>query len=151
MYIGRTHERRELGNPYVIRGEREGGLAVGTGHSLRMHQKAVELYAEWWRTGKLRSDAGAGIKVTSHSTQGDLLKQREAATEALADRVRGGEKLMLLCHCVPFPCHGQVLAEEIQRRARSGNSRAGGLPPELRKLYDAWRSVAWDPAAHEAA
>ena len=95
--------------------------------------------------------AGPGINVTSHATQGDLLSQREAAMEALADRVRGGEKLMLLCHCVPFPCHGQVLAAEILRRARSGSSRAGELPPELRELYDAWRSVAWDPGTHDAA
>ena len=97
--------------------------------------------------------AGPGINVTSHATQGDLLSQREAATEALADRVRGGEKLMLLCHCVPFafPCHGQVLAAEILRRARSGPSRAGELPMQLRELYNAWRSEAWDPGAHEAA
>ena len=150
MYIGRTHERREMGNPYTIRGEREGGLAAGTGRTLRLHQTAVELYEEWLTTGKLRIDAGPGIKVTGIGKIGELRSQREAAMEALADRVRGGEKLMLLCHCVPFPCHGQVLAAEILRRARSGSSRAGELPPELRDLYDAWRSVAWDPVMHDA-
>ena len=151
MYIGRIHERRELGNPYAVRGERGGGTGEGMGHKLRQHERAVELYTEWLRTGHLRMDAGPGIAVTAQrATRGELQSQREAAIEALADRVRGGEKLMLLCHCVPLPCHGQVLAVEVMRRARDGRSRASELPPELRELYDAWRSEVWDPHTGDA-
>ena len=65
VYIGRTRARRELGNPYAIRGEREGGSAAGTGHSLQHHKRAVELHTEWLQTGRLRNDAGPGISVTT--------------------------------------------------------------------------------------
>ena len=42
-----------------------------------------------------------------------------AATEALADRIRDGERLVLICWCSPKPCHGDLIIAEINRRLRS--------------------------------
>jgi hypothetical protein len=38
------------------------------------------------------------------------------ATEALAQRVRSGERLVLMCWCWPKPCHGRLIVAEINRR-----------------------------------
>ena len=39
-----------------------------------------------------------------------------AATEALAERVRKGERLVCMCWCWPKRCHGNVIIDEIKRR-----------------------------------
>ena len=36
-----------------------------------------------------------------------------AATAALAERVRKGERLVLMCWCWPKPCHGNLIIAEI--------------------------------------
>jgi len=39
-----------------------------------------------------------------------------AATATLAQRVRKGERLVLMCWCWPKPCHGNLIVAEINRR-----------------------------------
>ena len=39
-----------------------------------------------------------------------------AATEALAERVRKGERLVCMCWCWPAPCHGSLIVNEVKRR-----------------------------------
>jgi uncharacterized protein DUF4326 len=39
-----------------------------------------------------------------------------AATEALAERVRKGERLVCMCWCWPKPCHGNIIIDAIKRR-----------------------------------
>ena len=39
-----------------------------------------------------------------------------AATEALAERVKTGERIVALCWCWPKPCHGTLIIDEIKRR-----------------------------------
>ena len=39
-----------------------------------------------------------------------------AATEALAELVRKGERIVCTCWCWPKPCHGNVIVDEIRRR-----------------------------------
>jgi hypothetical protein len=39
-----------------------------------------------------------------------------AATATLAERVRKGERLVLMCWCWPKPCHGNLIVAEINRR-----------------------------------
>jgi hypothetical protein len=39
-----------------------------------------------------------------------------AATDALAERVRKGERLVCMCWCWPKPCHGAIIIDEIKRR-----------------------------------
>ena len=43
-----------------------------------------------------------------------------AATEALAERVRNGERVVCMCWCWPRKCHGTVIIEEIKRRLQCG-------------------------------
>lgn len=38
-----------------------------------------------------------------------------AATEQLAQRVRAGERLVLMCWCHPKPCHGDIIKDRIER------------------------------------
>jgi Domain of unknown function (DUF4326) len=49
-----------------------------------------------------------------------------AATAALAERIRKGERLVLMCWCWPKPCHGNLIIAEINRRLgfRSDDARA---------------------------
>jgi hypothetical protein len=39
-----------------------------------------------------------------------------AATEAIAKRVRDGERIVCMRWCWPKPCHGNVIVDEIRRR-----------------------------------
>jgi hypothetical protein len=39
-----------------------------------------------------------------------------AATGALTERARKGERLVLICWCWPKPCHGNRIVAEINRR-----------------------------------
>ena len=39
-----------------------------------------------------------------------------AATEALAERVRKGERLVCMCWCWPKRCHGAIIIDQIKRR-----------------------------------
>ena len=51
---------------------------------------------------------------------------RDSAIRAMATRLRRGEKLHLLCHCTPGPCHATPLAQQItatmQRDTGGGES-----------------------------
>jgi hypothetical protein len=49
-----------------------------------------------------------------------------AATAALVERIRKGERLVLMCWCWPKPCHGNLIIAEINRRLgfRSDDARA---------------------------
>jgi hypothetical protein len=39
-----------------------------------------------------------------------------AATQALPERVKAGERIVCLCWCWPKPCHGTLIIDEINRR-----------------------------------
>ena len=39
-----------------------------------------------------------------------------AATQALAERVKAGERIVAMCWCWPKPCHGTLIIDEIKRR-----------------------------------
>ena len=39
-----------------------------------------------------------------------------AATQALAERVNTGERIVAMCWCWPKPCHGTLIIDEIKRR-----------------------------------
>ena len=39
-----------------------------------------------------------------------------AATQALAERVKTGERIVCMCWCWPKPCHGNLIIDEIKRR-----------------------------------
>ena len=39
-----------------------------------------------------------------------------AATQALAERVKTGERMVCMCWCWPKPCHGNLIIDEIKRQ-----------------------------------
>jgi alanine-alpha-ketoisovalerate/valine-pyruvate aminotransferase len=39
-----------------------------------------------------------------------------AATQALAERLKAGERIVCMCCCRPKPCHGNLIIDEIKRR-----------------------------------
>jgi hypothetical protein len=39
-----------------------------------------------------------------------------AATQALAERVKAGERIVCMCWCWPKPCHGNLIIDETKRR-----------------------------------
>jgi hypothetical protein len=39
-----------------------------------------------------------------------------AATQALAERVKAGERIVCMCWWWPKPCHGNLIIDEIKRR-----------------------------------
>jgi hypothetical protein len=77
-----------LGNPFVLHDHRDAAVRA----------KVIERYRE-----KYDADlAGDG--------------PMSEATAALAERVRNGERLVLMCWCWPKPCHGGLITAEINRR-----------------------------------
>jgi hypothetical protein len=40
------------------------------------------------------------------------------ATQALAERVKAGERIVCMCWCWPKPCHGALIIDEINRRLK---------------------------------
>jgi hypothetical protein len=43
-----------------------------------------------------------------------------ARLRRLVAEVRAGHDVILLCYCAPLPCHGDVIAEVVQRLATEG-------------------------------
>ena len=100
-----------------------------------LHRKVVRLYEQWAVDGHVEREPGRGVTADNDM----LVNGRQAhdiAVEALATRVRRGERLMLVCHCVPRPCHGSVLLKLVMAAAERRDR-----PPENRGerlIFDAW-------------
>ena len=83
----------------------------GEGRSEResdeLHKEAVRLYRQWAVEGHVEHRPRQGLKG-----DGDRLEHgrqaHDVAIEALATRVRRGERIILLCHCEP---HNRVMGE----------------------------------------
>ena len=76
---------------------------------MRLHHKAVALYKEWLVGGVIRHDRtrlAGETDITTDKRLAEAQTSRDAALAALRDRIEGGERLHLLCHCTPRPCHG---------------------------------------------
>jgi hypothetical protein len=82
-----------LGNPYPMH------------DNPSMRPVVVALYREWLRKQYL---AGGAVR--------DKL-------ESLAERVRDGECMALVCYCAPKACHGDVIKEAIEGINRRHNAR----------------------------
>jgi hypothetical protein len=87
-----------LGNPFVLHDHRDAATRA----------EVIERYR-----AKFEDDLQAGGPMA-------------AATAALAERIRKGEHLVLMCWCWPKPCHGNLIIAEINRRLRfrSDDARA---------------------------
>jgi Domain of unknown function (DUF4326) len=76
-----------LGNPYVLKDHRDDARRT----------EVISLYKDKYDADIARRGPMA------------------IATEKLAERVREGEHLILMCWCHPKPCHGDLIKSQIER------------------------------------
>ena len=92
IYVGRKPTyRAEFGADFSI---------LGNPYTIRKHgarEEALVLYRQW-------------LPLRLH---GDTPQAR--ALEALVDRLRAGESLLLICWCAPLACHAEVIKQELER------------------------------------
>ncbi|UQN04903.1 DUF4326 domain-containing protein [Deinococcus sp. QL22] len=92
VYVGRkTTYRPEFGADFSI---------LGNPYTLRKHgtrAEAIALYRQW-----------LPLRLNADTPQ-------TRALEALANRIRAGESLLLICWCAPLACHADVITEELER------------------------------------
>ena len=84
---------------------------------------------------------GRGV-TADLSMLGNGRQAHDVAINALATRVRRGERLLLVCHCVPRPCHGNVVMKLVMAAAERADR-----PPEgrgERNIFDAWMGARYD-------
>ena len=68
-------------------------------------------------------------------------RERDSAIRALAARLRRGERLHLLCHCTPGPCHATPLAQEIAATMRRGDGIGEGARDVV---FAQWMTIVHD-------
>ena len=94
FYIGRRRNGNPLGNPFTHNGKRTSLAKL----SFKTREEAIEAYKMYFRAmyGKDKALTRAFDEIYEH--------------------FRNGEDIYLQCFCKPLPCHGDFLAEELQRR-----------------------------------
>ena len=91
IYVGRkTTYRPEFGADFNI---------LGNPYTLRQgtRDEVIALYRQW-----------LPLRLNADTPQARALQD-------LADRVRTGEKLLLICWCAPLACHADVIKAEVER------------------------------------
>ena len=141
MYIGRSRgELHDLDNPYTISGRSAQAEAWGDAELRSMHEEAVRLYRRWAVEGHVEQRPRQGIQADEHWLKTGR-QAHDIAIEALATRVRRGEKLVLLCHCLPRPCHGNAIVDLVQAALDRGRWEAGG--PGERDIFEKWLRISY--------
>lgn len=90
IYVGRyTTYRPEFGADFSI---------LGNPYTLKQgnREEVIALYHQWL-TARLQADT-----------------PQARAIEALAERVRQGERLALICWCAPLACHADVIRAAVE-------------------------------------
>lgn len=94
FYIGRSKAGNPLGNPFTHNGKKSSLAKL----SFKTREEAIDAYRMYFK---------------------ELYGKDKALTEAF-DRIyehyKNGEDVYLQCFCKPLPCHGDVLAEELQKK-----------------------------------
>ena len=94
FYIGRSKNGNPLGNPFTHEGKKSeiAEFVVST------REEAIEKYKEYFSE--------------MYGKDNDLTK----AFDEIYEHYKNGEDIYLQCFCKPLPCHGDFLAEELQRK-----------------------------------
>lgn len=94
FYIGRSKNGNPLGNPFTHEGKKSeiAEFVVGT------REEAIEKYKEYFRE--------------MYGKDNGLTR----AFDEIYEHYKNGEDIYLQCFCKPLPCHGDFLAEELQRK-----------------------------------
>lgn len=94
FYIGRSKNHNPLGNPFTHNGKRTSLAKL----SFKTREEAIEAYKIYFRR--------------AYGVDQELTK----AFDEIYEHFKNGEDIYLQCFCKPLPCHGDFLAEELQRR-----------------------------------
>ncbi len=94
FYIGRSKSGNPLGNPFTHNGKKSSLAKL----SFKTREEAIEAYRLYFK---------------------ELYGKDKALTEAfdqIYEKYKNGEDVYLQCFCKPLACHGDVIAEELQKK-----------------------------------
>ena len=94
FYIGRSKDGNPLGNPFTHNGVRTSIAKL----SLKTREEAIEAYEKYF-------DKMYGVDE-------ELTK----AFDEIYKHYKNGEDVYLQCFCKPLACHGDVIADRLQRK-----------------------------------
>ena len=112
-----------LGNPFHMRFDGRGGEAR-RGRTLR--EAVCAAYGELLQrepTAEAVREVAAqfgGLAVDEGLATTEAAQERQRGVDGLIERVRGGERVQLMCTCTPQQCHGAELARWVVERAGVG-------------------------------
>lgn len=94
FYIGRNKDGNPLGNPFTHNGVKTSLAKL----SFKTREQAIEAFGKYFdeRYGK----------------DEELTK----AFDNIYEHYKNGEDIYLQCFCKPLPCHGDVIADRLQRK-----------------------------------
>ena len=94
FYIGRSKSGNILGNPFTHNGVRKSLAKL----SFKTREQAIEAY-----------------RIYFHKMYG-VNEEFTKAFDEIYRHYKNGEDIYLQCFCKPQPCHGDVIAEELQKK-----------------------------------
>lgn len=94
FYIGRSKDGNPLGNPFTHNGVRSNLAKL----SFKTREDAIKAYEEYF-------DRMYGVDE-------ELTK----AFDEIYEHYKNGEDVYLQCFCKPCDCHGDILADRLQRK-----------------------------------
>lgn len=94
FYIGRSKNGNPLGNPFSYNGVRKSLAKL----EFKTREEAIEAYKMYFNE--------------LYGKDNELTK----AFDEIYEHYRNGEDVYLQCFCKPLPCHGDFLAEQLQKK-----------------------------------
>jgi hypothetical protein len=95
-YIGRSKGGNPLGNPFTFNGKRTSLAKL----SFKTREEAIDAYRMYFHNAY----GQPGFEALTKSF------------DEIYEHYKNGEDVYLGCFCKPLPCHGDVIAEELQRK-----------------------------------
>ena len=93
-YIGRSKHGNPLGSPFTHNGKRSNLAKL----SFKTREEAINAYRIYFEK--------------AYGKDTELTK----AFDEIYEHYKNGEDIWLGCFCKPEPCHGDVIAEELQKK-----------------------------------
>ena len=93
-YIGRSMDGNPLGSPFTHNGKRSNLAKL----SFKTREEAINAYRMYFER--------------AYGKDTELTK----AFDEIYEHYKNGEDIWLGCFCKPEPCHGDVIAEELQKK-----------------------------------
>ena len=94
FYIGRSKDGNPLGNPFTFNGKKSNLAKL----SFKTREESINAYRMYFKKAYGKDEG--------------LTK----AFDEIYEHYKNGEDIYLQCFCKPLPCHGDVIAEELQKK-----------------------------------